>query len=129
MEPRTWFISDQEQLDRLAAFLPKLGNRLPLDIEARPHKKIRTIAQNKRLWDLHTLASDATGYTKDEMHELALCKHYGYAERECKNPITGEVEYKKDPLKRSSTRDTAEFSKFMEATEIFYANELGIFLP
>lgn len=127
MQPRTWIIETSDQQTRFASFFAKMG--LPLEVSVCTYKKKRSIPQNKRLWDLHGLASDATGFSKDEMHDLALCKHFGSTETKRTNPLTGRVEVKQTPLKRSSDLNTAEFSTYMEATEIWYANELGIFLP
>lgn len=78
---------------------------------------------------LHTAASEVTGYGKDEMHEEALCKHFGYTEVERKDLLTGEILTKRIPLKRSSTRDKKEFAEFMEATETWYGSEFGVWLP
>lgn len=77
---------------------------------------------------LHTAASEVTGYTPDEMHEEALCKHYGYTEQERKDLFTGEIVIKRVPLKRSSTRDTKEFAKFSEFVENWYGSEFGVWL-
>ena len=82
----------------------------------------RTTSQNARLWALHKLASDATGYAPEEMHELALCRHFGSEEIEI-----GGVRHI-HPLKRSSTRDKKEFAEFMEATETWYITEFGVWL-
>tara|TARA_R110000868_G_scaffold170049_1_gene405146 strand:- start:331 stop:714 length:384 start_codon:yes stop_codon:yes gene_type:complete len=127
MQPRTFILETVDQQCRFAAFIAK--QNLPLEVSVCAYKKRRTIPQNKRLWDLHGLASEATGYSKDEMHDLALCKHFGSTETKRTNPLTGREEVRQVPLKRSSDLNTAAFAKFMDATEIWYANELGIFLP
>lgn len=94
-----------------------------------PLREQRSIPQNKRLWLLYTAASEVTGYTPEELHEEMLCAHFGYTVVECKSPWTGEIETKRRPLKRSSTRDKVEFAKFMEFVEMFYGEKLGVWLP
>jgi hypothetical protein len=56
------------------------------------------------------------------MHEFALCRHFGYVDKEC-----GGIALKV-PMKRSSSRDTKEFAEFMEATEAWYITEFGAWL-
>lgn len=68
------------------------------------------------------MAAKETGYTVEELHELALARHFGTKEIEV-GGFTRVV-----PLKRSSTREKKEFSEFLEATEAFYASELGLWL-
>jgi hypothetical protein len=118
---RSFLIQTSDQRDRLFLFLSK--RELPMQVDVGEPRKQRTDGQNKRLWDLHTLASEHTGYTKDEMHEEALCRHFGYTE---KTMPSGWI--KRVPLKRSSTRETKEFAEFMDATERWYAAEFGIWL-
>lgn len=127
MTPRTWIIETQEQLDRLAGFLPKLTD-FPLEISAKDYHAKRTISQNKRLWKLHGMAAEITGYTPDEMHEEALCHHFGYHEVPVKDLISGREVMKRVPNQRSSERNKEEFSKFMESVSMWYASELGVWL-
>ncbi len=87
----------------------------------RPRSR-RSMSQNARLWALHMLASEATGYAPEEMHELALCRHFGSEEYE-----VGGVRHIR-PLKRSSVRDKKDFAEFMEATETWYITEFGVWL-
>jgi len=115
------------------AYAQKVLSRLPLDkngwdCEITSHRERRTVNQNRRLWLLHTKAAEHTGYSPEEMHEHALCRHYGYTEKELIDPLTGEVWRKRIPLKRSSTRNTKEFGEFMESTEAWYISEFGVFL-
>ena len=71
---------------------------------------------------MHQLASEQTGYTPDELHELMLSKFFGTKEVEVKgNTVTV-------PAKRSSTREKAEFREFLDNVENFYASELGVWL-
>ena len=127
MEPRIFIIETEKQQARFASFIAKQKG-LPFEIGVKDYVPKRTLAQNARLWKLHTKAAEMTGYTVEEMHEEALCNHYGYAEKIVKNPYTGQTEIKRRPLKRSSGRDKKEFAKFMTATEDWYADNLGIWL-
>ncbi len=92
------------------------------DVEITRHVEHRTTQQNARLWALHTLAGKELGYSPEEMHEYALCRHFGYVEK-----VIGGVR-RTIPLKRSSARDKKEFAEFMEATETWYISDFGVFL-
>jgi hypothetical protein len=63
------------------------------------------------------------------MHEFALCRHYGYTEKERKDILTGEITMQRVPNKRSRTRDSKEFRELTESTEIWYGEEFGCWLP
>lgn len=127
MNPERQFqVTAEQQRDFLLRFLPK--QQLPLLVTVGPLRKRRTSKSNARLWALHSAASELTGYTPAEAHEEMLCAHYGYTEKERKNPWTGEIEIKRIPLKRSSTRDPQEFAKFMDFVERFYGDNLGVWL-
>ena len=127
MEPRTFIIETPEQQARFAAFIGR-PKELPIEVSVKDYVPRRSRAQNSRLWKLHGMASAETGYTPDEMHDLCLCQHYGFSEREVKDPFTGRVETKKTPLKRSSQRDKKEFRRFLDFVENYYAENLGIWL-
>lgn len=92
-------------------------------VEIEPYKQKRTNAQNARLWALHTLAAAHVGCSSAEMHEDMLCEHFGYTEVTMPSGII-----KRTPLKRSSTRDKAEFRAFLDFVENFYIAKLGVFL-
>lgn len=127
MTPRTWIVENLLQMSHLAGYLPRLQD-YPLDITVKEYVPKRSNEQNARLWKLHTLASEETGYTPEEMHDLCLCQHFGFSEREIQNPFTGKVEVKKTPLKRSSQRNKKEFRVFMDFVENWYADNVGIWL-
>jgi hypothetical protein len=117
---RTFHIEEPEQRERLISFLAKRD--LPFQVDYGPIREHRTTSQNSRLWALHTLASKETGYTPEELHELALARHFGTKEIE----VGGKV--LTVPMKRSSTRDKQEFREFLDSVETFYASELGVWL-
>ena len=93
-----------------------------MQVDVGEPREQRSLSQNSRLWALHTLASKETGYTPEELHELALSRHFGTKE------INVGGFSKIVPLKRSSSREKKEFHEFLEATEAFYAAELGVWL-
>ena len=127
MEPRIFIIETSEQQARFASFIAKQKG-LPLEVGVKDYIPQRTLPQNARLWKLHTLASEITGYSPEEMHDEALCHHYGFSEREVESLVTGKTSLKRVPLKRSSQRNKKEVSAFLEATENWYADEIGIWL-
>jgi hypothetical protein len=121
MNERTFIIESDLQRSRLQQFI---GSRpLPFQCEVGPVRQQRTLAQNSRLWLLHGAAARQTGNSSEDMHEEALCRHFGY--REVTMP-TGWI--KRIPLKRSSTREPKEFAEFMDSTEAWYATEFGVWL-
>ena len=133
MNGNTLLVDSPERIERAQ----KVVGQLPLSQAGKPcvwevsiqrHRKKRSNPANSRLWALHTLAANHTGYSPEEMHEHALARHFGFDEKEVIDPLTGEVERKRIPLKRSSSRDTKEFAEFMESTESWYITAFGVFL-
>lgn len=120
IEPRSFQIETEEQHRRLLSFLR--ARPVPYQVDFGPIREQRTLSQNSRLWALHQLASQHTGYTPDEMHELMLSKFFGTKVIEVAG-VRREV-----PAKRSSTREKQEFRAFLDAVETFYASELGVWL-
>ena len=121
MQSRSFAIESFAQRDRLGQFLAK--QEPPFQVDVGPVREQRTLSQNSRLWNLHAMVAKETGNSAEDMHEEALCRHFGY--REVTMP-TGWI--KRIPLKRSSTREKKEFSEFMEATEAWYASDFGCWL-
>jgi len=117
---KSFQIEDDLQRQRLQQFIAK--RELPFQVDVGEIREQRSTLQNSRLWALHQLASKETGYAPDELHELMLCKFFGTKEVEL-GGIRRTV-----PLKRSSTRERAEFREFMDSVETFYASELGVWL-
>jgi hypothetical protein len=117
---RQFLITTADQRDRLFQFLSK--RELPMQVDVGEPREPRSVSQNSRLWALHALASKETGYTPEELHELALARHFGTKE------VSVGGFTKIVPLKRSSAREKKEFHEFLEATEAFYAAELGVWL-
>lgn len=115
-------VKDELSKERAHKIIGALSFERPWLVTVEPYHERRTLEQNARLWLLHTKASQATGYAPEEMHELALCRFFGFQDIEL-GGIKRQV-----PLKRSSQRDKKEFAEFMEATESWYISELGVWL-
>jgi hypothetical protein len=123
---RTFDVETDGQRAYLLKFLERQAP--PFRAELGPIAKQRTATQNARLWLLHTMAGQHLGYEAEEMHEFALCHHFGFVEKEVVDPMTGELVQKRIPNKRSSTRSREEFRAFMDATETWYGTEFGCWL-
>jgi hypothetical protein len=127
MNRRTFDVETEQQREYLGRWI---GRQVPpFHVEVGPILVQRTITQNARLWLLHTMAAEHLGYSPEEMHEFALCRHFGFTEKEVVDPLTGEVLQKRTPNKRSSARSKEEFRAFMDATEAWYGTEFGCWLP
>ena len=109
-------------------FIGKVAMEPPTEVIVRPYVEKRTLEQNARLWKLHTLAGEHTGYSAEEMHEHALCRFYGYTERKVVDLFTGEILTKRVPNERSSGQNKKGFRVFMDSTEAWYVSEFGVFL-
>ena len=118
MKSRSFHIETLDQRQRLQQFIG--AREIPFQAEIGPIREQRTLPQNARLWALHQLAADVTGYSPDELHELMLCKFFGTKVVEV-GGVKREV-----PLKRSSTREKDEFRAFLDSVENFYASTLGV---
>ena len=108
------------------AYAQRVIGKLPLDkvwdCRIEPHREKRSLKANARLWALHAKAAAHLGYSAEDMHEFALCRHFGFETQRIGSFV------RRVPLKRSSTRNTKEFAEFMEATEAWYISEFGVFL-
>lgn len=122
MTPQTMILDSEQKRERAVQIISKLPITKPLKLTVEPFRAIRSLSANRRLWLLHQKAAEATGMSADDLHEIALCRFYGYEEKK----LGGIV--RQIPLERSSTKDTKRFAEFMEATEAFYISELGVWL-
>lgn len=105
---------------RILDFLSRLDIAKDWVITIEPFRKKRSLNANARLWALHGLAAEVTGYAVEELHELMLKRHFGTKEVEVGGVV---MEF---PAKRSSVRNVKEFAEFMESVESFYICELGV---
>lgn len=101
-------------LKRISSLDPSKKWTISIDL----YKSNRSLDQNARLWKLHALAAQHTGYSAQDMHDISLARHFGTRR-------LGSIII---PLKRSSDLTASEFSEYMTNTEAFYATELGVFL-
>ena len=122
MTARTFIIDTSARMASFIRFLSKLGFDKPWKLTLEEYVGQRTLKQNNRLWKLHGLAAEVTGYSKDDLHDIMLCKHFGYSEIEFAG-ITKRV-----PFKRSSVRNKKEFKEYLDFVEMFYADTLGVWL-
>ena len=100
--------------------------RLPLDgriwdVQIKPYQSRRSVDANRRLWALHKLASDETGHSVDELHEL--CKAMFLPRKMVK---AGDQE--REVSGSSAKLRKKDFMAFMEQVEAFYIEKLGVFL-
>jgi hypothetical protein len=104
--------------------------RLPLDkawsVKVEEKKPTRSENQNSLLWALYTdilrMGGEAMrGWTKEDLHEFFLSKHFGDEVRE----IFGRK--RRVPIQRSSNLSKQDFSDFVESIVIFMA-EQGVVL-
>ena len=123
---RTFIIETPEQRDRLLRFLGKI--ELPIDVVVGKHVSKRSTTQNARLWKLHQLASEQTGYSPQECHDMSLCHVFGYDVKVRTNLLTVQHEEVMIPKRRSKDLTKKEFTVFMERVEQWYAEELGVWL-
>lgn len=119
-EQRTFVVRNERHRKYAAEHI--LSLEPPFEIQTKPCLTRRTLEQNARLWVLHSEAARVTGYSAEEMHEFALCRHFGVREIECGGIV------RSIPLRRSSTRNIQEFTEFMEQTEAWYGTALGVWL-
>lgn len=122
MSPQTLIIDSEQKRERALKILAQLPIAKPLRVTVEIFRARRSLTANARLWALHQKAAEATGMTAEDLHEIALCRYYGFEEK----TLGGII--RQVPIERSSVKDTKAFAAFMEATEAFYVTELGVFL-
>jgi hypothetical protein len=122
MTAQVLILDTEPKRERAARIVSQLPIEKPLKLTVEPFRARRSNTANARLWALHQRAADHTGMSAEEMHEIALCRFYGYEEKK----IGGIV--RQIPIERSSVKDSKAFAQFMEATEAWYITEFGVFL-
>ena len=120
MNERTFVISGRIGWEKFLSYAGKLD--FPFQVVLGAVRTPRNLEQNDRLWALHGLASEQTGYTKVDLHEMMLCEATGFTELKLGNQV------KRIPLKRSSGMSVREFAEFMSFVDDYYARELGVWL-
>ena len=94
----------------------------PWQIEIKPYKKNRTIAQNKLYWQWATYIGNEIGYTKDEMHAILADMFIPDVFIE----YAGKVIIQD---KSTSRLNTKEFTEYLEKIDRWAVIELSIVLP
>jgi hypothetical protein len=122
MTAQVLILDTETKRDRAAKIVSQLPVAKPLKLTVEPFRARRSNTANARLWALHQKAAEHTGMSADEMHEIALCRFYGYEEKK----VGGII--RQIPNERSSVKDVKAFAQFMEATEAWYITEFGVFL-
>ena len=123
----TIYLSKGERnLSRLVGFLSALPKDNAYEITVKVRKSPRTISQNNKLWAIYAEilrkgGEELGGWTKDDLHEFFLIKHFGHEVRE----LFGKKRLV--PLNRSSTLSKLEFSALLETIYQFMA-ERGMYL-
>ena len=123
-ESRLFILDDtagkRDRLLRLIERLPVKDGQV-WDVRIAPYQPRRSVEANRRLWALHRLAAEHTGHSIDEMHEF--CKAKFLPRTTVK--IGGE---RREVLGSSAKLNKKAFAEFMEQTEAFYIETLGVFL-
>lgn len=121
-EPRLFIVDTEAKRTRAAGILAKLPLEGRIwDVSIKPYQSRRSVDANRRLWALHKLASDETGHSTDELHEL--CKAMFLPRKEIE--VAGD---KREVCGASHTLNKKDFRDFMERVEAFYIEKLGVFL-
>ena len=94
----------------------------PWQVEIRPYKKNRSVAQNRLFWKYIGIVGDELGYDPQDCKEVICQKLLG---TECK-VVMGETI---TVIKGTSKLNTKEFANFIEAIIRFAIADLGINLP
>ena len=111
-------IHGQRARDLITALVPFARYLSPMidlpgiTVTVEKYKRKRTLPQNSRYWKIVTALGDHVGYTKDEMHEVVLCKWSGY------DVIQFEEFEIKRPRQRSSDSTTIDFSALSDIAEM-----------
>ena len=122
-------LTSHAQTDKAIAILNDLRKESFIyECIIKEYKSTRSIEQNARLWALHQKASDATGHSAGEMHEICLFNFFGAKSIGINKSIGVGYQTWDVPNRRSSKLNTKEFAEFMEKVEAFYATELDVTL-
>ena len=115
-------IRSQEDKNKALNRISMLATDKPWQVEIKPYKKNRTLAQNKLMWLWLTCIGDDIGYTPEEMYDIMVDKLLPdeYIEY-------GGKQIKKN--KSTSRLNTKEFTVFLEHMDRWAVSEMGIVLP
>lgn len=116
-------VHNSDTRSAVTAYLSKLPDGKTYDVTITPHRRNRTIPQNRLYWLHIACLSDETGSDRDEVHnELKRL----YLPSESVTGLYGETIVR--PVSTSKL-DTAQFSAYIEKVVDFSSSTLGIVLP
>jgi hypothetical protein len=95
----------------------------PWEIEIKPYKKNRSLAQNKLMWEWFTVIGNDIGYTEKEMYYLMTDKFLPEIEY---TGLDGEIKKRRQG---TSSLKVKEFTVFLEHVDRWAVSEMGIILP
>lgn len=119
---QTLILDTEAKRDRAAKIISQLPVEKPLKVTVEPFRGKRSNSQNARHWLLLQKTGNELGMSPDDIHEVALCRYFGYAERK----VGGII--RQIPLERSKVQDSKRFAEFARATEEWIIHEFGVFL-
>jgi hypothetical protein len=122
---------------KIAAFLALLPDKKVWEVIVREKKSTRSNAQNAYLWGVvYPPMCDATGYEKDDIHEMMCGTHFGWVPKKVpKKP--GNPDGIEEVPRRTTTRDETgqadvmskmDFCDFIAFVQRFAAAR-GIYIP
>ncbi|MGZ5650702.1 MAG: recombination protein NinB [Usitatibacter sp.] len=117
---KLFIVRDASILARAISFVSTLliDAKHPWCIYVGPESKLRTRAQNDLLWAIYTEIADATGFSKDDLHEYFKRRFLGVEVKD----IWGT---KLETVRSTTQLSTIDFSDFVECV-IACAAEQGI---
>jgi len=119
MDEMTFYVRDETIRSNVMREI--LKGKLPLNVKVSEAKKKRSLPQNNLYWKHLTLMEEATGHTKEELHDIFRLRFLPKRDLD----VDGIV-YK---LPISTTElTTKEFSKYMDNIRLT-ASELDVVLP
>lgn len=129
-------IRDERTRQRAASFVANLAVGKPLQVDIKPFKRNRSVAQNAVYWRTITIIGNELGYSKDEMHRMVKeCLLLPILERDdpdvdrLASVLKAQGEEKSLATVLSTKHLTvAQFSELIQDVESF-AGDMGIGLP
>ena len=118
-------------IKRLVGFLESLPINKPWKIEISRYVKTRSNEQNAYLFGVcYAILEEATGYTKEELHEVFCRKHFGSVEREALGVTVTRPRRTTttDERGKHKVMNTVEFWEFVELV-VREASGLGVYIP
>ena len=113
-----------EIINRIRRMLESVDASVPWVVEIRPHKPVRSDAQNRYLWGVcyPTICKTLQGWDAEDVHEYCLGEHFGW------ETIEAFGKKRLRPIRRSAKLNKQEFSDFVAFIQRRMA-EHGIVIP